>query len=100
MAEIGWTAEAVRRLEEIFEFVAASNPRAAGEVTSGIFERAQVLRDFPQIGYLYRRDPEGEIRVLLHGHYRIAYLIRSDRIDILGVFHAALDIERLLGSRE
>ncbi|MBI5506369.1 MAG: type II toxin-antitoxin system RelE/ParE family toxin, partial [Deltaproteobacteria bacterium] len=29
------------------------------------------------------------------GHYRIAYLIKPDgSIDILGVFHGALDIER------
>ena len=35
------------------------------------------------------------IRILLFGHYRIAYLIKQDgNIDILGVFHGALDIER------
>jgi plasmid stabilization system protein ParE len=99
MAEIVWTEEAVQWLEEIFEHVAAENPQAAGSVTSGIFERAQILRDFPLIGYLYRKEAEGEIRVLLHGHYRIAYLVRSQRIDILGVFHGALDIVRLLGPR-
>jgi toxin ParE1/3/4 len=32
---------------------------------------------------------------LLYGHYRIAYLIKDDgNIDILGVFHGALDIGR------
>ena len=97
MAEIVWTHEAVQWLEEIFEHIAADNPHAATAVTSGIFERAQILGDFPQIGYLYRKEREGEIRVLLHGHYRIAYLVREGRVDLLGVFHAALDIGRLLG---
>jgi plasmid stabilization system protein ParE len=46
---------------------------------------------------LYREEVEGEIRVLLHGHYRIAYLVREQRVDVLGVFHAALDIVRFLG---
>jgi plasmid stabilization system protein ParE len=33
--------------------------------------------------------------VLLYGHYRIAYLVKaSGDIDILGVFHGALDIEK------
>lgn len=33
--------------------------------------------------------------ILLFGHYRIAYLIRTDDlIEILGVFHTALDIDR------
>jgi len=41
-------------------------------------------------------EEEGEIRVMLYGHYRIAYLRRndSDWIDVLGVFHGALDIDR------
>lgn len=57
--------------------------------------KAQVLRDFPGIGYRYRIEAEGEIRILLYGHYRIAYLLRSPAsIDILGVFQGALDIDR------
>jgi hypothetical protein len=31
----------------------------------------------------------------MYGHYRIAYLVQADgNIDILGVFHAALDITK------
>ncbi len=37
------------------------------------------------------------MRILLYGHYRIAYLIKDENtIDILGVFNGALDIERFL----
>ncbi len=40
---------------------------------------------------------DDEVRILLYGHYRIAYLVNpDDAIDILGVFHGALDIERYL----
>jgi len=35
------------------------------------------------------------VRILLYGHYRIAYLIKADgNIDILGVFHGSLDISK------
>ncbi|MBA3753772.1 MAG: hypothetical protein H0X01_06495, partial [Nitrospira sp.] len=45
----------------------------------------------------YWQRPDRHIRVLLHGHYRIAYLGKtSGAIDILGVFHGALNIERYL----
>ena len=38
-----------------------------------------------------------ELREILYGHYRIPYLIVSEqRIEILGIFHAAMDIERYL----
>jgi plasmid stabilization system protein ParE len=97
MAEVAWTEEAERWLRDIHDYIAADNPVAATKVVAGIFDKAQVLRRFPEIGYKYRAEPEGEIRVLLYGHYRIAYLLRpSQLIDILGVFHGALDLSRYL----
>jgi len=65
-------------------------------VIAAIYDKAQLLRSFPEIGQKYRLEPEGDIRVVLYGHYRIVYLTRSAEniIDILGVFHGALDIER------
>jgi len=60
----------------------------------GIYERAQVLKAFPEAGQRYFASPR-DVRILLFGHYRIAYLIKEGGdIDILGVFHGALDIER------
>ncbi|MHB8424651.1 MAG: type II toxin-antitoxin system RelE/ParE family toxin [Gammaproteobacteria bacterium] len=97
MAEIRWTEEALRWLQDVQDYIAADNPIAAHEVISGIFEKAQLLRRFPEIGYKYRMETEGDIRIMLYGHYRIAYLLhRSSDIDILGVFHGALDIDKYL----
>lgn len=97
MAEIRWTEEAHRWLRDIFDYIAADNPDAAQKVVAGIYEKAQLLRQFPEIGYKYRSEPEGEIRILLYGHYRITYLILgSESIEILGVFHGALDLASYL----
>ncbi|MCD6385660.1 type II toxin-antitoxin system RelE/ParE family toxin [Candidatus Sumerlaeota bacterium] len=97
MAEIRWTEEAYRWLRDIYDYISADNPIAAQKVISGIYEKAQSLSQFPEIGYRYREEEDGEIRILLYGHYRIAYQIRStSSIVILGVFHSALDIDRYL----
>lgn len=94
MAEVVWTEEASRWLEEIFEYIAQENPGAARQVVLDIYEHAQVLRDNPQIGYRYLAS-ERHVRILLYGHYRIAYLVREGQgVEILGVFHGALDIGR------
>lgn len=94
MAEIGWTDEAHRWLADIFEYIAADNPQAAARTVQGIYDRAQDLRRFPELGSRYSASSR-HVRVLLYGHYRIAYLIKDDGdIDILGVFHGALDIGR------
>ena len=92
MATITWTEEAQRWLEDIFEYIAADNPAAALRTVEGIYDRAQVLADFPQLGQRYQASSR-HVRILLYGHYRITYLVKDDgNIDILGVFHGALDI--------
>ena len=94
MAEITWTAEAQRWLEDIFEHVAADNPRAAARTVQGIYDRAQDLAAFPEIGHRYQASSR-HVRILHYGHYQIAYLVKDDgSVDILGVFHGSLDITR------
>ena len=97
MAAINWTAEAQTWLLNIREYIAVDNPDAAARTVEGIVQKTQILKIYPQIGHKYEFVEPREIRVLLYGHYRIAYLIKPDNdIDILGVFHGALDIERYL----
>jgi plasmid stabilization system protein ParE len=96
MGEIKWTEAALHWLRDIHDYIAVDNAAAADSVVSGIYEKAQMLCRYPHIGHLYRTEAEGEIRILLYGHYRITYFLRTSGIDILGVFHGALDIERYL----
>ncbi len=94
MAEIAWTNEALRWLEDIFEFIAAENADAAKRTIDGIFERALVLSQYPELGHRFLHSARN-VRILHHDQYRIAYLIKEDgNVDILGVFHSALDIAK------
>jgi plasmid stabilization system protein ParE len=94
MAKVVWTEESLRWLEDIFEFIAADNPQAAAETVEGIYDRVQALVDFPEMGQRYSGSHR-DVRILLYGHYRIAYLVEpSGLVSILGVFHGALDISR------
>jgi toxin ParE1/3/4 len=94
MASLSWTTESQRWLKDIFEYIAEDNPQAAAKVVAGIYERAQVLSEHPEIGYRYAPS-DRDVRILLYGHYRIAYLVKvGGDIDVLGVFHGSLDIGR------
>lgn len=94
MAQIAWTLEALRWLEDIHSYIEADNPAAAESTVQGIFDKAQILEEFPEAGQRYLASGRN-VRILLHGHYRITYLVRDDGdIDILGVFHGALDISQ------
>ena len=95
MAELVWTREAERWLKDIYDYIALDNPDAARSVIEGIYARAQTLLTFPESGYRYEGSSE-DVRILLYGHYRIAYKAQDDKIIVLGVFHGALAIERYL----
>lgn len=77
MAKISWTNEAQIRLRDIHRYIAQDNPSAADRVVGGIFEKAQILTAFPYVGYKYRTELKVDIRILLYGHYRIAYLTKK-----------------------
>ena len=97
MAEIRWTEAVAGWLEEIHEYIASDNPEAADRVAEGIYRKVQILAEFPETGHHYREEPEGAIRILLYGHYRIAYLFRRHEVvEILGIFHGALDMQRYI----
>jgi plasmid stabilization system protein ParE len=97
MVNINWTDKATYWLKDIHDYIAQNNPKIAKKVVNEIFTKTQILSTFPKVGYIYKDDTNNEIRILLYGHYRIAYLIKDTKtIDILGVFHGSLAIERYL----
>lgn len=65
MAEIAWTEEAQRWLEDIFEHIAADNPHAAARTVQGIYHRTQDLAKFPEIGHRYLASSR-HVRILLY----------------------------------
>ncbi len=94
MAEIRWTNEAVTWLKDIFDYINQDSPSSAERVINALYEKFQILINYPEIGYRYCSEEDEEIRILLYDHYRIAYFVdRKTRIDIFGVFHGTLDIE-------
>lgn len=97
MVEIFWTSESKVWLKEIHDYIAADSKANAKKVVENIIERADSLKDFPSIGQRLLDWPDYEIRMILYGHYRIVYLRKSEKqIDILGVYHSALDLVRHL----
>ncbi|NUQ65210.1 MAG: type II toxin-antitoxin system RelE/ParE family toxin [Pirellulales bacterium] len=97
MAAIRWTAEASRWMRTIRNHIAKDSPVAADRTMDGIYAKVQFLGKFPRLGYRYEPVKDREVRIVLYGHYRIAYVIRTNgAISVLGVFHASMQIEEYL----
>ena len=74
MAEINWTRESEIWLKDIYNYIAADDPDAATRTIESIYEKVQLLRNHPRVGYPYEPAAPREIRVLLYEHYRISFL--------------------------
>lgn len=97
MARVIWTAEAEQWLKDIYEYIASDSPVSALHVIEKIIEKTELLTKYPELGHKYESESDENVRILLYGHYRIAYFIPSDDlVVILGVFHGSLDLDRYI----
>jgi plasmid stabilization system protein ParE len=97
MVSLNWTDEAKYCLKNIHDYITFDNPKAAKNVVKKIREKAQILKSFPEIGGIYQNLDRKDVRVIYYTHYRIAYLIVDpQRIDILGVFHGAMELKNYI----
>ncbi len=85
-----WTERALAEIDAIFAYVAAENPGAAERLTSLIEAKVNLLIDHPAIGRPGRIDGTREF-VITGTRYIIPYRVRTGRVEILAVFHAAQD---------
>jgi toxin ParE1/3/4 len=95
--EISWTESASADLESIVDHLARISPDVAEKTADAILSHIEVLRTFPRIGPRYAKDPQGQVREVLCGKYRIFYRLNEPRkeVQILTVWHGAREEPRL-----
>jgi len=59
MAKLRWTREAEQWLKDIHEYIARENLVTAQKVIAGIYDKTQLLREFPELGQKYRSESKG-----------------------------------------
>ncbi len=86
--KINFTLESINDLKRLREFIEVKNPPAAQRIANELLAGIEKLKAFPKIGLPVRRAPDPEtIRDLYIGHYTVRYLISSNAIFILRIWH-------------
>ncbi|WP_416864266.1 MAG: type II toxin-antitoxin system RelE/ParE family toxin [Imperialibacter sp.] len=86
MVKVNWTREAIENIHELREHFEPRSLRYAEQLTDQIFEKAEILIQFPQIGRVVPEIDNPAIRELIYKSYRIIYtILTEDKIDILAV---------------
>jgi toxin ParE1/3/4 len=83
---IVWSPRAVGHLGELRAYIARDRPEAASRVAADLLMAVDRLADLPNLGRPGRVTGTREL-VIPNTPYLIAYRVRGDRVEIIGVFH-------------
>lgn len=87
--------QAIRDVDEIWEWIAADDVRAADRLSARIAEATDRLTDFPESG-TPRAELGSGIRSLVVGRYVVLYRVGADSVDIVRVVHGARELRGLI----
>lgn len=94
---VGLSPRAKQDLRELKKRIeAAGAPRTAKSFVARLRKRANVLRDFPEIGWVVEDLEIPSIREIVFQGYRIVYEYDGAKVRILTIFHGS----RLLRSSD
>ena len=84
MAEVVFTAEAVRDIEEIHAFIAQDSVRYADRQVQLFYAQASVLSKHPKSGRMVPEVELHSVREIKVGNYRMMYrLLEPDIVEVI-----------------
>ena len=89
------TRAALADFDDIYDYIARDNPRAAAQVLRSLDESIQLLADQPKLGKVFRHR-RLRLRLLMHDDYLVFYRERPGIIEIVRVIHGRRNIPDIL----
>lgn len=87
-----WTKAADNNLQAIYDYIAQTSADYARRMIEKITDHSVQIAAFPLSGRIVPEFQFGQLREVFERPYRIIYLIRADRIDIITVVHMSRDL--------
>ncbi len=87
--KVVWTEEAQAHLKSIHRYIATDAPFYAKRVVDKLTRRSEQLIAHPYLGRIVPKYDDPQLRELIVFPYRLVYRLKSDRIDVIAVFHGA-----------
>ncbi|MDD4884071.1 type II toxin-antitoxin system RelE/ParE family toxin [Sulfuricurvum sp.] len=94
--KLEWSNEALEDIESIATYIEKDSPVYAKSVVFKIFEKAEIIRDFTELGRIVPELNDSTIREIFVYSYRLIYKIDSNRVLFVAVIHG----KRLLENHE
>ncbi len=88
---LNWNNRSLREFQRAFDDLSEASPQAAVAWRDDVQQMIRMVENYPQIGHLFRRDPDGEIRQILVGRYRFIYRFNGEILEMCRVWHVRRD---------
>lgn len=94
--KLEWSNEALEDIESIATYIEKDSPVYAKSVVSKFFEKAEIIKDFTELGRIVPELNDSTIREIFVYSYRLIYKIDSNTVLFVAVIHG----KRLLENHE
>jgi len=94
--KVVWTEEALAHLDDIYQYIARDAPFYAKQTVNKLTRRSEHLTRHPRSGRPVPEYEDKDLRELIVFPYRLVYRVRSDRLDVIAVFHGAQQLSKTL----
>lgn len=85
--EVIFTDRFLDRVEECTDYIALDDVPTTKKWARGVFEQCQKLSEQPESGRIVPEFRRPEIREVIHGNYRLVYELKTNKIDMLTIWH-------------
>jgi len=98
MSNYSFSDQAIQDLDEICEYIARSNAKAASKLFDDIRKKCKLVASFPNIGKSYEKLAPN-LRGFIVDDYVVFYYPKEDGIDITRVISGCRDLESLFSDQ-
>lgn len=95
MAQVVWSEPALHVLEQVADCIALADPVAAKKLIRHVFEKINLLEEFPEMCPVPHDLPGSRYRHLIVGPLRIFHRIEKDTAFITYVMRSERDLRHL-----
>jgi toxin ParE1/3/4 len=91
---VEWSEEAAAQLKAIRDYLARTSPGYAQVLAERIIQKTEALAEQPHLGAEVPEYADERVREVFEHPYRVMYLVEGDRLQVIGVIHAARRLPR------
>jgi toxin ParE1/3/4 len=81
--KVHWSPRALEQAETAFDHIAEDRPQGAAGWLHGLFERVDLLREFPEQGRHLPEIARSDLREVIYETHRIVYRVDPDGVAVL-----------------